>query len=206
MPTLTKDVEDAPQALPRSAIRHRPLGPHTQVKPFVVAPIPRATRGRPHYEPHTTGGPPSRRTPSQSRGRELFTLGTGMFVTLILVFLGQLLLAWVHTSLDDLHYGRPRTYQTDAVVGHGDSTVNPSHFLVVNLRGHIEIIELPSGDPAHAKIYVGPHIYGPGADLVVVTLQFRDPQHTHHPEMIVLFQNGQTVFHNTGEGFQPQGQ
>jgi hypothetical protein len=206
MPTLTEEKEDAPHAIPRSTIRHRPLGPHPQVRPFVVVQTPRATRGKPHQEPHTTGGPPSRRTPSQGRGRSLFTLGTGMFVTLMLVFLGQLLLAWVNTSLDDLHYGRPRTYQTDAVVGHGDSAANPSHFIAVNLRGHIEIIELPGGDPAHAKIYVGPQLYGPGADLAPVTLQFRDPQHTHHPDMIVLFQNGQAVFHNMGGGFQPQGQ
>jgi hypothetical protein len=203
MPTLIQDVEDAPHALPRSAIRHRPLGPHTQVKPFVVVRTPRATRGKPHYEPHTTGGPPSGM--STSRERTFLTLGVGMVLTFTLIFLGQLLLAWINVSLDDLHYGRPRTFQADAVVGHGDSAANPSHFIAVNLRGHIEIIELPGGDPAHAKIYVGPQIYGTGADLVPVTLQFRDPQHTRHPEMIVHFQSSQVVFHNTGEGFQPTG-
>ena len=206
MPPLTKDVEDAPYALPRSAIRHRPLGPHIQVKPFVVVQTPRATRGKPHQEPHTTGGPPSRNRPSQSRGKSLFTLATGMFVTLTLVFLGQLLLAWVNITLDDLHYGRPRTFQTDAVVGHGDSTATPSHFIAVNQRRQIEIIELPGGDPAHAKIYVGPQLFGPGADLAPVTLQFRDPQHTGHPEMLVHFQSSQVVFHNTGASFQPTGQ
>jgi hypothetical protein len=204
MPTLTEDVEDAPHAIPRSAIRHRPLDPHAQVKPFVVVHTPRATRGKPHHEPHTTGGPPSGASPS--RERTVLTLGVGMVLTFTLIFLGQLGLAWINVTLDDLHYGRPRTFQTDAVVGHGDSAATPSHFIAVNLRGHIEIIELPGGDPAHAKIYVGPQIYGAGADLVVVTLQFRDPLHTGHPEMIVLFQNSQMVFHNTGESFQPQGQ
>jgi len=63
MPTLIQDVEDAPRAIPRSAIRHRPLSPHAQVKPFVVAQTPRATRGKPHYEPHTTGGPHLARAP-----------------------------------------------------------------------------------------------------------------------------------------------
>src|SRR6266702_5695820 len=106
MPTLTEDVEDAPYAIPRSAIRYRPLGPHSQVKPFIVAQTPRATRGRTHQEPHTTGGPPSGNTPGGGQGRELFILGTGMLLTLLLVFLGQLVLVWVHTSLDDLHYGR----------------------------------------------------------------------------------------------------
>jgi hypothetical protein len=204
MPTLTQNVEDAPHVIPRSAIRHRPLSPHIQVKPFVVVQTPRATRGKPHHEPHTTGGSPSHT--GTSRERTIITLGIGMVLTFTLIFLGQLGLAWVNVTLDDLHYGRPRTFQTDAVVGHGDSVTNPSHFIAMNLRGHIEIIELPGGDPTHAKIYVGPQIYGSGADLVVVTLQFRDLQHNHHPDMLVLFQNGQAVFHNTGDGFQPQEQ
>jgi hypothetical protein len=131
MPTLTEDVEDTPRTLPRSAIRHRPLGPHAQVKPFVIVQTPRATRGKPHYEPHTTGGPPSGASPS--RERTILTLGVGMVLTFTLIFLGQLLLAWVNTSLDDLHYGRPRTFQVDAVVGHGDSAATPSHFLALNL-------------------------------------------------------------------------
>ncbi len=204
MPTLTEDVDDTQRPIPRSAIRHRPLGSHATPSPFVVVQTPRATRGKPHHEPHTTGGPPS--GTDASRERTILTLGIGMLLTFALIFLGQLALTWVNVTLDDLHYGRPRTYQADAVVGHGDSAANPSHFIALNERGHIEIIELPGGDPAHAKIYVGPQIYGSGADLVVVTLQFRDIQHTHRPEMIVLFQSSQVVFYNTGEGFQPQGQ
>ena len=201
MPTLTEDVEDAPRALPRSAIRHRPLGPHAQVKPFVVVQTPRATRGRPQNAPHTTGGPPSGMSPS--RERTVLTLGIGMVLTFALIFLGQLGLSWINVSLDDLHYGRPRTYQVDAAVGHGDSAANPSHFVVLNLRGRIQIIELPGGDAAHAKIYVGPMIYGQGAELVPVTVQFPNPRHTQHPDMVVRFQNNQIVFHNTGDGFQP---
>ncbi len=201
MPTLTEDVEDIPRAIPRSAIRHRPLGPHATPAPFVVVQTPRATRGKPHHEPHTTGGPPS--GASGSRERTILTLGVGMVLTFVLIFLGQLGLTWVNVNLDDLHYGRPRTFQMDAVVGHGDSAANPIHFVVLNLHGHIQIIELPGGDAAHAKIYVGPTIYGPGADLVPVIVQFPDPRHAHHPEMVVRFQNSQVVFHNTGEGFTP---
>lgn len=199
MPSLTYDAEEAP----RSAIRHRPLSSRAQRSPRVATPTPRATLGKPHHEPHTTGGPPSRKQPPRTRGRELFILGIGMLMTLILVFIGQFLLARASTTLDDLRYGRPRTFQTDAAVGHADSASNPSHFIALNLHGHIEIIELAGGDPARAHIYVGPQIYGPGADLVPVTIQFRDAEHTHHPDMIVRFQSSQTVFHNTGSSFQP---
>ena len=105
MPTLIQDVEDVPRVIPRSAIRHRPLSPHAQVKPFVVVQTPRATRGKPHHDPHTTGGPPSGTSPS--RERTVLTLGVGMVLTFALIFLGQLGLSWVNVSLDDLHYGRP---------------------------------------------------------------------------------------------------
>jgi len=81
--------------------------------------------------------------------------------------------------------------------------VLPSHFIALNLGGQIEIIELPAGDASHAKIYLGPHLYGPDADLVAVTLQFVDSRHDHHPDMLVLFQGTQLVFRNTQGTFQP---
>lgn len=36
---------------------------------------------------------------------------------------------WWQNHQDDVTYGMPRTYQTDAVVGHNDSNSNPSHFI-----------------------------------------------------------------------------
>ena len=38
--------------------------------------------------------------------------------------------------------------------------------------------------------------------MVPVTLQFVDPHHTHHPDMIVQFQGTQVVFHNVHGAFQ----
>ena len=103
----------------------------------------------------------------------------------------------------DLHYGYPRTFQVDAVVGHGDNVAHPSHFLALNLQGRIEIIELPGGDAAHARIFVGPHLYGQNADLVPITLQFVDTRHNHHPDMLVVFEGTQLVFRNAQGTFEP---
>ena len=72
------------------------------------------------------------------------------------------LVPWWQVTRDDLVYGRPRTFQVDAVVGHGDSAAHPSHFLVLNLSRQIEVIEFPGGDSAHAKIYTGPTLIGVG--------------------------------------------
>jgi len=55
---------------------------------------------------------------------------------------------------DDWQFGQhPRTYQTDAVVGHSDSSTSPSHFIALNLNGQIIIIELPGGNAAKARSY-----------------------------------------------------
>jgi len=122
-----------------------------------------------------------------------------MLVALLAVLLGQALLAWCATTWDDLHYGRPRTFQSDAFVGH-EPAHTPSNFIVLNLHGRVEIIELPGGDPTKAKIYLGPQITGPGADLVPVTMQFVPSQLAHHPDMLVQFQDTQIRFRNiTGE-------
>jgi hypothetical protein len=54
-----------------------------------------------------------------------------MLTMLILwVSLGALF-GWLNIFMDDLHYGRPRTFQTDAWVGHNEQTGTPSHFIVI---------------------------------------------------------------------------
>jgi hypothetical protein len=108
---------------------------------------------------------------------------------------------WWNTTWDDLYYGRPRTFQTDYIVGHHDSPGTPSHFIALNLGGHLEIIEFPGGDGSHARIYLGPQLYGPGSDLAPITLSFVDVNGNHLPDMIVHFQNTLMVFINDQGGF-----
>src|SRR6266478_626474 len=108
-----------------------------------------------------------------------------MLATLALIAVLIIVTTWFATTLDDLRYGRPRTFQIVAYVGHNEAPGMPSHFLAVNLHGRIEIIELPGGDASHARIYLGPQLYGPSADLVPVTLSFQDVNGDHLPDMIV---------------------
>ena len=131
----------------------------------------------------------------------LITVGVAMCATLILIVLGQFALTWVHTTLDDLHYGRPRTFQTDAYVGHEQNSHLPSHFIALNNRGRIEIIEMPGNDATHARVFLGPQLTGSQANLVPVTLQFVDTHHDHHPEMLVQFEQTTLVFHNSQGSF-----
>jgi len=75
--------------------------------------------------------------------------------------------------------------------------------LAVNLHGRIEVIELPGGDASHARIYIGPQLYGSDADLIPVTLSFIDVNGDHKPDMIINFQGTRVVFINDQGGFRP---
>src|SRR6266536_6300230 len=193
---------------PKSTLRHRPLGAQTkQQEPPRVARASRTHTQKPTPTTTVSGDiptwKPARPLPSRRRQRLLLVgIGIGMIVAVVLVSLGQALIGWVGTTSDDLHYGRPRTFQTDAFVGHEAGT-QPSHFIALNLQGRIEIIELPGGDAAHARIFVGPHLYGQNADLVPITLQFVDTQHNHHPDMLVLFQGTRLTYRNEQGTFHP---
>ncbi len=88
------------------------------------------------------------------RAHPLLYLGVGMLSMILLWMLLSSVIGWYNTTMDNIHYGYPRTYQTDAFVGHNETTGVPSHFIAINLHGHIEIIEMPGGDAAHARIYL----------------------------------------------------
>jgi hypothetical protein len=126
-----------------------------------------------------------------------------MIVMLLLWTVLSAIFGWVTTVLDDIHYGRPRTFQTDAWVGHNEQTGIPSHFIAINLNRHLEIIEIAGGDAAHTHIYTGPQLYGANDDLAPVTLKFIDVNGDHKPDMLVSFQGSRLVFINDQGGFRP---
>ncbi|MBO0794064.1 MAG: hypothetical protein J2P36_24375 [Ktedonobacteraceae bacterium] len=180
-------VEQHEKIIPKSALRHRPIGDTTETAPVTT---PRASRPKHRREPHTTGGPPSGagKKPVQTyTWHWTVSVGITMAATVTLILLFQIIWAWGTTFSNDLRYGRPRTFQTDAVVGHQDSKTHPSHFIAVNLNGRVQILELPGGDATHARVYSGPQLSGKDADLVPVTLHFVDTHGDHHPMMIAQF-------------------
>lgn len=131
-----------------------------------------------------------------------------MGLAMVIMALGWIILSsvadWWQTTQDDWHYGRPRTYQTDYVVGHGDSDANPTHFIALNLHRRIEVIECPGGDCAKAKIYIGPLLVGPNEDLAPVTLEFKEVTGDHQVDMIVNVENSRFVFINENGSFRLQ--
>ncbi|WP_376796210.1 FG-GAP repeat domain-containing protein [Thermogemmatispora sp.] len=144
--------------------------------------------------------------PSQQSGRGyrwLMWLGFFWLAMVVGWVVLSALTGWWQTTLDDWRYGRPRTFQIDAAVGHGDSAANPSHFIALNLNRHVEIIEFPGGDATKARIYVGPVLVGPGQDLTPVTLSFQDLNGDGRPDMVVTIEDSHFFFINENGTFRP---
>lgn len=140
----------------------------------------------------------------QRRRHPLLLVG----VFLLFLVIGWWLLiqvnAWWQVTQDDWHYGRPRTFQTDEVVGHHDLPANPSHFIVLNLRGHILIYELPGGDASKTEVYVGPTLISQGKDLMPATLKFQDVNGDGKIDMLLIIGDSSLIYINTGTSFKTQ--
>ena len=109
---------------------------------------------------------------------------------------------WWQTQQNDWQYGRPRTFQVDAVVGHNaDSQQHPSHFLALNLRRQVLVIEFPAGDPARAIVYHAGTLLGDGQDLTPVTLSFEDRNGDGRPDLNIHLGDQVEVWLNTGQTF-----
>src|SRR5205807_851910 len=61
--------------------------------------------------------------PSKPRTHWLLFVGLVMLLMLVGWILVTMFLQWWLITQDDWHYGRPRTYQVDQRVGHGDAAI-----------------------------------------------------------------------------------
>lgn len=186
----TTDVDEVPDSyydtrLPTSAIRYRDTRGNQVIqrgnKRIVI-----------HEEP-----------PPRKHHHWLLYIGVGMIFMLALYAGLQWLGTWWTEHQLDATYGFPRTYQVDAIVYPGDTSDNPSHYIFLNLNGTIQIIELPHGDSAHARIYKGPTLFSDQADLIPVTGEFKVVN--GKVEMLVHIQDRTILYINDGTQFKPQG-
>jgi len=186
--TQEEDIPDSyyPQRMPSSAIRYTTTQGHQVIqqgnKRIVI-----------HEEP-----PPRRKS-----HWPIFVI-IGM-VVMVLAWIGlQLLSTWWTNHQLDATYGYPRTYQIDDVVGHGDSTDHPTHFLFENLHGQVVIFELPGGNFQHARIYKGPTLFLDNADLIPVIGEFQDVNGDGKVDMVIHIQDQRIIYLNDGTQFKPQ--
>ncbi len=149
---------------------------------------------------------PQARPKRQRRGllaHPLLYLGIGMLAMLALWVLLQMAVSWWTMHTNDVTYGRPRTYQFDAVFGHNDSASTPTHIIIVNLNRHVIVIELPGGDATHSRIYSGPILFGDGQDLTPVTGRAVDANSDGKLDLVLSIGDQRIVYLNDGTQFVP---
>lgn len=216
---LYKDEELSIRRPPRSAVRYQPEEIYHEGNTHLYAGqvvLPKKRRSaQPQLSPthqherytedideQETERVRPRRRP-KIRFHALVWLGLGMIVMIFLWILGNYALNWWQIHQDDNTYGRPRTFQIDAVVGHGDSATNPSHFIALNLNRHVMVIELPGGDPTKARIYPVTTLFGDGQELTPVTISFKDVDGDGLVDMEIHIQDQTLVMISDNGGFRP---
>lgn len=140
---------------------------------------------------------PARRTSAFMQRVQALLYGiTLLLAVFALYLLIGLLLDRVHVLVDDARYGRPRTSHLSARVGHGDESIRPTHLAAINLDRQIVVIELPGGDPAQVRTFMGPYLVGADEHLTPVTLDLRDVDGDGAADLLVNIRQEQIVYLN----------
>ncbi len=136
----------------------------------------------------------------------LFYIGICLVILVVFLTAYTLIPPALQKWHDDSTYGYPRTFQTDANVGHGGT----EHFLALNNHGTIEVVEIPT-DPSKTnqpRLYIIVRLTNQGADLVTATLSFPDINGDGKPDIQVTVVDGSNpsvwILFNNGTTFVPK--
>ncbi len=136
----------------------------------------------------------------------LFYIGICLVILVVFLTAYTLIPPALQQWHDESTYGYPRTFQTDANVGHG----GVEHFIALNTHGTIEVLEIP-GYPSPTnltRLYIIVRLSSQGADLVPATLSFPDVNGDGKPDMQVTVLDGSNpsvwVLFNNGTTFVPK--
>ena len=131
------------------------------------------------------------------RGRALLLRGLLVLTAAVTLFAGAAYATdWLRVRLDDLRFGRPRTTQLSAFVGHNEGSGMPTQLLAVNLNRRITVIEIPGSDPARLRAIAGPYLVGRDEDLTTATMRLLDVNGDNHPDLLLRVKNEELVYMN----------
>jgi hypothetical protein len=127
-------------------------------------------------------------------------------VTLILAAVAiyvviSMLLGKVNVLIDDIRYGRPRTTQINAFVGHDETAGQPTHLIAINLNRQVMVIELPGGDATKTRTLSGPYLFGANEDLTPLQLHLQDLDGDGNPDLLLDIRQEQLVYLNRDGAF-----
>jgi hypothetical protein len=105
------------------------------------------------------------------------------------------------TLIDDVRYGRPRTYQITAQVGHDETGGTATQLIAMNLNRQVMILEVPGGDATKTRALMGPYLFGAGEDLTPVTMHLEDANNDGLPDLVVQVKNEEMIYMNRDGNF-----
>ncbi len=136
---------------------------------------------------HGRGEQRTEELPRQGK-HPLFYIGICLVIMVVFLTAYTLIPPALQKWSDERTYGYPRTFQTDANVGHGGT----EHFLALNNHGTIEVLEIPTNpSPTNQpRLYIIVRLSSQGADLIPATLFFPDVNGDGKPDLQVTVLDG----------------
>lgn len=128
-------------------------------------------------------------------------IATVLLALLAIYALMSNVVGWASTWLDDIRYGRPRTFHLAANVGHGAQNGLPTHFFAMNLERQIIVLEIPGGDTAQIRTLQGPYLFGAGEDLTPVKLRAEDVNTDGARDLVLQVKDEEVIYINRDGGF-----
>ena len=155
--------------------------------------------------PYARGERRTEELPRQGK-HPMFYIGICLVIVVVFLTAYTLIPPALQKWGDDRTYGYPRTFQTDANVGHGGM----EHFIALNNHGTIEVVEIPTNpSPTNQpRLYIVTHFADQGADLIPATVSFSDVNQDGKLDMVVTVYNGtnpsEYFLFNNGATFVPK--
>lgn len=125
---------------------------------------------------------------------------TSLLALLAVYVLLSSIFAWGRVIIDDIRYGRPRTFHLTANVGHGENGT-PSHLIAMNLDRQVVIVEILGGDSTQTRTIPGPYLFGASEDLTPVTMRLADMNGDNAPDLVVRVKDEEMVYLNRDSNF-----
>jgi hypothetical protein len=128
-------------------------------------------------------------------------LVTGMLALLAIYVLLSSVIGAGRVFVDDIKYGRPRTFHLTANVGRAEEANAPTHLIAMNLDRQVVILEIPGGDSSKVRTLPGPYLFGAGEDLTPVTMRLADVNGDSADDLIVRVKDEEMVYINRDNSF-----
>ncbi len=139
-------------------------------------------------------------TLTATRLRTIIYVVSGMLALTAIYLVMSFVFSNAQVMLDDMQYGRPRSFHLTADVGHAGGT--PSHLVAMNLDGQVVIFDMPGGDYTQTRVLQGPYLVGSGEELTPVQMHLHDHNGDGHSDLIVQVKNEEIVYLNQDGQFQ----